>query len=467
MSKFKSLCQGRISLWLKNKKSGFTIIEALVVLFIFALITTTFYSVFTVGTKYIIESKNRLGALAVANEKMEIIRNLKYENIGVMGGEIEGNIPHEEDVIENTRSYHVHTLVEYVQDSFDGVFPADTAPEDYKKVTITVSWNNGGISKGEVELISRFVPSGLEVANAGDGILSINIFSDQPGGTGISETNVHIYNPDTGLNTDKETDASGSVTFMGSNVKNSIQKYEITITKSGYETVNTMPSYPTTSYNPTDVHASVVIGTINVANIVQNKLANLKISTSDYLGQPLPNVNFSIVGGRRMGTDFAYPYDPIYNFNTSTNTGTTGEKDFETVSPGQYLITLPESVTNTYEVIGEYPISSFSLFSDQNLDFEIKLANKSQTSLMLKVISDETSNPPVSGAEVKLTNALGYNVTQNTGNDGIIFFPVTADVFQSGTYNLEITADGFEKSDSQVTVNSGELKIESITLVGS
>jgi len=65
---------------------AFTLIEALVVLFVFSLITLTFYSVFTLGGAYIIESKNRLRAVSLANEKMEIIRNLEYDDIGVVGG---------------------------------------------------------------------------------------------------------------------------------------------------------------------------------------------------------------------------------------------------------------------------------------------------------------------------------------------------------------------------------------------
>jgi len=228
----------------KNKNKGFMLIEALTLLFIFALIMVTFYSVFTIGIRYIQDAKNRLGALAVANEKMEIIRNLKYDNIGTVGGTISGNIPQEQTVIENTRSYNVRTQVSYVDDPYDGLAYADTVWfEDYKKVIVTVSWSGVKTSE-EVKLISRFVPPGKEVAHAGDGILSVNIFSDQSGGAGVAGSKVQIVNPDTGINTYEETNASGNVTFMGSTVANSIQKYQITVTKDGYETVTTFPPYP-------------------------------------------------------------------------------------------------------------------------------------------------------------------------------------------------------------------------------
>ena len=54
----------------KSKKAGFTIIEALTVLFIFSVITLTFYGVITQGSKHLLSAKNRLGATVLANKKI-------------------------------------------------------------------------------------------------------------------------------------------------------------------------------------------------------------------------------------------------------------------------------------------------------------------------------------------------------------------------------------------------------------
>jgi hypothetical protein len=457
---------------IKNTKKGFTIIEALTVLFIFVLITLSFYSIFSVGLRLIADAKNRLGAMSIANEKMEIVRNLAYTNIGTVLGTVTGNISDDEDVIENTRQFHVHTLVLYKDDAFDGKYPADLIPNDYKNVVITVSWSGINSVTEKVELSSRFVPPGLEVINPGDGILSINVFSDQPGGTGIPSSSVRITNGDIApvLDTTVNTDSTGNIFLIGDKIKNSIQKYQIAISKSGYEIVNTMPPYPDTPYSPIDVHASVVIGSLNIINIVQNKLAILKISTSDYLGTSVGNINFDILGGRKLG----YEVDsegkitsiPVYNLKLSTQTGSDGEKDFGSISPGQYTVTLPSSVTDAYKIIGKDPIDSFTLFSDDTVDLEIKLASKTATSLMVKVLSDETGNPPVSGALVNLTKT-GYDNTLTTGADGIVFFPSTSDTFESGTYNLKITKAEFQENNSEVIINNNQLKEENITLTSS
>jgi hypothetical protein len=450
-----------------TKYKGFLLIEGLTVLFIFVLVTVTFYSVFSIGIRYIQDAKNRLGALAIANEKLEIIRNLAYDNIGTVGGTISGNIPQEQDVSENTRSYHVQTEVIYVDDPFDGIAYADTVWfEDYKKVTITVSWNNGGNSEN-IELVSRFVPPGKEVPHIGDGILSVNIFSDQPGGSGVVGSQVHIYNPETTIDTSLNTDGSGNATFMGSSVSDSIQKYQITVTKSGYETVTTMPPYPDSAYNPVDIHASVVTGTgsVNLKNIVQNPLANIKVSMVDYLDAPIVGSEFHLSGGRKLGTDIAEPYASVYNLNEDGVTDSDGEKSFNLISPGEYNFSLIGESFNDYEIINITPIAPFSLLSaDGTLNVTVKLASKTATALLISVVDDD-NDAPIVGANVKLTNtSLGYDVELETSGDGNVFFPSSADPFLPETYHMKITANGFSDNESDVVITAGNLRKDEVRL---
>lgn len=450
---------------LKNCNSGFTLVEALVFLFIFSLVMTTFYRMYSMGMVYIIDAKNRLGAISVASERMEIIRNMKYEKIGTVGGAVSGNIPQSLEVTENAAHYRVDTSVVLVDDILDETGLNDVAPGDYKKVTVKVFWNDGQRS---VELVSRFVPKGLEVPKPDQGILRINVFSDQPGGSGISGSSIHIVNTETGLVDNLTTDETGSFVLMGDKIEASIQKYQITLTKTGYETVNTLPAYPGTPYNPIDVHASVVLGVLNVINIVQNELANLRISTVDYLGSPIPNIAFDAVGGRIMGTEFKDPPNPpfanIYKLNESEATNGSGEKDFNDVSPGQYWASLDPAVTD-FVLIDTDPALPASLFSNQNLNLKMRLADKNTTSLLVTVRDSVDTNLLVDEASVKLSNGAGYDVTLLTAVNGNAFFPSAADVFQDGTYDLQVTKDGYNESNTQVTITNGNLKMETIALI--
>ena len=133
-------------------RKGFTLIEAMVFLFLFSIISVVFFQVYVVGSHMIIDSKNRLGATALANQKMEIIRSIAYGSIGTkhwngsawVFGIPGGDLLEDETVNVNTTQYSVHTFVQYVDDAFDGVAPADVIPTDYKRVRVTVSWGNEG-----------------------------------------------------------------------------------------------------------------------------------------------------------------------------------------------------------------------------------------------------------------------------------------------------------------------------------
>ena len=62
----------------RRYKSGFTLIEALVLVFLIVVVAVTFLSVFSSGTKGIIDSKKRLAAAEVASEKLEVVRKVSH-----------------------------------------------------------------------------------------------------------------------------------------------------------------------------------------------------------------------------------------------------------------------------------------------------------------------------------------------------------------------------------------------------
>jgi len=451
---------------LKNK-SGFTLIEAMVLLFIFSIITLTFYQVLSLGTRYIVFSKSRLGAIALANEKMEIARNLSYDNVGIYGGACAGAIPQDEDIEENGRVYHVHTLAAYIDDPYDGTLggsPNDENYKDYKLVKITVSWNNGGSDVGSVYLLARFVPPGLEAATFGDGILSINIFSDQEGGVGVPQATVRITNSDLGFDETRQTDDSGNTMIVG--VKESIKKYQISVSKSGYETVNTFPPYPDTEYNPVDTHASVVAGTLNLANIALNKTADLKIITQDYFGDSISNIAFSLKGGRKLGNEAIYPYSVVYNLDEDSQTNSSGEKSYSEISPGQYEFSLSESVSN-YSLIETEPAPPFLISPAQDLEFKVKLAPKNVASILIHVATENDPSPFI-GATIKLSNAFGYDEETTTDSNGSAFFSETeGQPLEVGEYTLKITADGYQEHSETINVEENQLSEREVLLIAN
>jgi hypothetical protein len=280
-------------------KKGFSLVESLVFLFIFMLISVVFLQVYVVGTRTILDVKNRLGATELANQKMEIIRSIEYGDIGTkikigntwLYGVPAGDLLQEEDISVNTHKYHVSTVVQYVDDSLDGEVsgtPQDTIPTDYKRVRVEVSWGNAATER--VVLFGNFSPPGTEVATTG-GVLLINVLKAD--GTGLSGATVHVANTALGVNTNAVTNSAGQVILPG--MPAAAQSYVVTVSKNGYFGATTYPPYPTSSYNPTNVHATVVLNKLNQLSIIMDSLVAIPIKTVDPFDQPLPGIHFNLL----------------------------------------------------------------------------------------------------------------------------------------------------------------------------
>jgi len=301
---------------LKNKKNGFTLIEMMVFLFIFVVSVLTFYKVFTVGTFAMANARSRLGGVQLANERIEIIHNLKYEDIGTIGGVPAGDLLQNETVSRSGKTYYVHTSIMYLDDSFDGTALAgtDTRPSDYKQVKVIVYWENGNPAKSTTA-VAYISPPGLESMYTG-GILSLNVIDSA--GVGVPSASIRIINNDITpvVDTTHTTNSSGNL-FLPE-AKPAGQTYELQISINGYFTVETYAPFPTSSFNPIDIHSNVVVATINQKTIILDKLANLNILTKTPMGDIVPNIDFALEGGRMLGDTTATPSAPTTSSTRST-----------------------------------------------------------------------------------------------------------------------------------------------------
>lgn len=462
--KFQAPClAGRQVDKLKTNKA-FSLIEIIVVVFIMSVAFVAFYTVSTVGTKYIIESKNRLAAVALANEKMEIIRNLEYNNIGILySAEIPGNIPASETVTANGRSYEVSTSVRYFDDPMDGEYPTDTIQNDYKQVMVTVSWNDSNGQSQSVSSASRFVPPGLETS-VGGSPLSINVISNT--GTIAAPvfvpvprpSSIHITNNSVVpiINDTASTDPDGHIMFPSARISSGSQ---ITITKTGYETIETMDS--TAAFIPIYRHVDVLLGASTQCSFEQNELSNLIVKSADYQNNSVDGIKFSIGGGKLIGHKadiFGVINVPVYSMeNTTGTTDSAGEKEYSNISPGNYTISMDSDPTYKF-VDFEPSMSPAELNPGDNMTYTIRVANTSATSLFL-TITDDAGNS-VSGATAKLTDSGGSTEIfsgKTSSLRGVIFYPDGATPLVSGSYDLVVEAIGFETKTETITIIDGNI----------
>ncbi len=438
--------------------SGFTLIEGLVFLFLFSLITAVFFQTFAYSTALIQQSKYRLGAIALANQKMEIVRSLSYEAIGTVSGIPAGDIQENETVPVNNSVYQVHTFVQYVDDAYDGTLsgsPNDAVPNDYKRVRVEVAWGSESDAE-KVALFSTFSPLGVEQP-AGGGTLSINILDSQ--GNGVSGATVRVVNSAVtpAVDVTATTDASGNLFFVGAPA--SVQNYRITFSKSGYFGSATYAPYPTTTFVPTDVHASVVDSVVNQTSFVMDYSSTLRLQTEDPFGVMVPNIDYRIDGGRQLGTNFGTGV-PVYDFGEDAATNGSGEREYENRSSGSYTWTLDSGETG-YRFVRLNPESAASgntidLSPNTTKTVEMILADTAVNGVLFTV-TNATDGTPISGASVRLTNTtLVYDETVTTSLYGKAYLPATATPgLVAATYDYAITATGYTTQNGTVTVSSG------------
>jgi len=459
---------------MRNTRSGFTLIEALVLLFIFSVVSVTFFQTYTIGTRLILDSKNRLGATAFANQKMEIIRSIDYDTLGTkhMDGGVwvygvpAGDLLQEEDVTTGATTYHIETFVQYIDDPFDGTagLGTDAIPNDYKRVRLTVSWGDRSSAR-TVGLISTVSPNGIETS-AGGGVLTINILD--AGGAGVTGANVHIVGSSTSINTNATTDSTGNVTLPGTPASTPLgsQDYTISVSKSGYYGATTLLPYAVSeTYDPVDEDMSVVADALNPITIVMDRASDIILHTKDPFGTAIPNVNFSLVGGRILGNSvppgtFTYGF-PLQN----TQTDGSGNKTFANESYGQY--TLTNSPVAPYEFFKFDPPETvagvLNVAPGVNKETTMVYIDTSIASAKIQV-TNNTDGAPIVGASVKLSNTiLGYDVTLTTDENGFVYFPSALPALTPDTYTIDITAPGFaDKTDTITIVTS--LARKTITL---
>ncbi|MBU1164070.1 prepilin-type N-terminal cleavage/methylation domain-containing protein [Patescibacteria group bacterium] len=209
----------------KNQK-GLSLIEVLFSVFILAILSIGIFSLFQIALNVLAENKARVGAVSLANEKMEIIRNLSYENVGTDGGWPSGDLEQTELITKNNIEYTVNIAINYVDDLFDGDCDTDLDCNDYKDVEIEVLWT-GHLGVRNVIMRTAVAPRGLETMTGG--VLRVSVFDAN--GDPVDNAQVHLVNNiiSPTINTNFYTNDSGQVIIP--DLEESLNTYQLDVTK--------------------------------------------------------------------------------------------------------------------------------------------------------------------------------------------------------------------------------------------
>lgn len=437
----------------KNKYSdsrGFSFIEGLIGVAVFSLVSYSVFGGYSKIIEAVGESRVKIAAVNLANEQLEIIKNMPYENIGIVGGVPQGNIPYEKNVSRDGTPFVVRTYVSNVDDSFDGTIggdPEDTSPSDYKSVDIEVlcpSCKN----YLPINISTLQSPKNLDDSNSSNGALLIKVYNAN--GQPVSGASVNIINTKVSpaININNTTNESGIFEVIGVPVGS--EAYQITVTKSGYSTERTYSSRDFSGSSPVKPNATVSSGKITQLSFYIDELSSLNISTVTKTCALVSSVGFNIASSKLIATSPAQ-LKYLQSFTTDTN----GNKNVSELEWDSYNISLNGS---TYSLAGSIPFSPVSLDPSSDLDLKIIVEQNIPKSLLVTV-KDSGTGLPISGATVNLVKS-GVDISMTTGRG---FLRQTDWSLGGGQANY-VDLLKYWSSDGNIETSSptGELKIKKI-----
>ncbi len=432
-------------------RAGFTLVETLVGIFIFAIISLGIYQ----GYLNIIELAKaaRVKGLAamVANQQIEIAHNLAYDDVGIVSGIPLGVIPREQTVVSANVSFLVTTTVRNIDQPFDGTIggtPNDTSPADNKLVAVEISCDT---CKNFNPLIvtSTIAPKNLE-GSSSNGALFVQVFDAN--GVVIEGAEVHIENNQASpaIIIDDTTNNDGMLQIV--DVPPGNFAYEVTVTKDGYSTAQTYLIDPSTNPNPLPPHSTVAAGQVTQISFSIDELSIFEINSITNLCAPVGSVPFNLLGAKTIG---ALP--TVYKYDQDFTTNASGAKSLPDLEWDTYNFTISSA---THDIAGTIPLLPIALSPGTTQNVSLIMAPKNPKSLLV-IVKDAVTGLPLSEANVQLTKS-GYDESQVTdrgflrqtdwvGGDGQSIFTDTTKYFA-----------GDAGGNIDYAINAGQVSLKNI-----
>lgn len=263
----------------QQTKSGFSLVEAIIVAALSALIFGALFSTFQYSLQLINNSRARLSALSIANDRMEYFRSLPYNDVGTVSGIPSGTIPQNSTTTLNGITFVERVLVEYVDDDADGQLLLDSNGiiSDYKRIKVEYTWSINN-STSSIALVSNIVPRSVETT-AGGGTVRINVIDENsallPGASVTLINNTLVP----AINITRATDASGAALFSGAPTSSD---YEVSVTAYiATDQYSTDQTYRASVSNPNPIVApfTVLEADISTLTFQIGELSDLTIKT--------------------------------------------------------------------------------------------------------------------------------------------------------------------------------------------
>lgn len=368
------------------------------------IIAVSVYQAYAATINAVRVSRLKITATALANEQFEIIRNLPYTDVGVVGSIPNGQVPHLQNLVRDNTEFVVETTIRNIDDPFDGTIggsPNDLSPADYKLAELEISCP-ACRNFTTLHFTTQVGPRNLETAST-NGALFVQVFdaSGQP----VSGADVHIVNNQAvpAIVIDDTTNNDGLLQIV--DAPPGVEAYEITISKSGYSADQTYQTGAPGNPNPTKPHATVALQQLTQISFAIDRTSTLDVaSVTDTCGS-LPSIEFSLDSSKLIGTN-----PDVLKYSAPHITDGSGTKTISGLEWDTYNLNLSDGL---YDLAGAVPLLPVALNPNTNQDFKLIVSPKDVRSVLVTV-KDASTQLPLSDATVRLEGA-GVDATLTTG----------------------------------------------------
>ena len=254
-----------------RREAGITLIETIMAIFIFGIVSTALITVLTSASAADAMSRQRTIALELAQQQVEYLRQLSYANVGIQNGNPPGVVVATQTKLVAGLWYTLKTRIRWVNDPIPSSFASSA---NYKQVRVTVTRNSDNM---QLARVYTYISSSTRTPFGGVNNAIINVTAqDYALKTALQNVAVSLNNgPEA---TSDVTDETGLVTFPAltpNPTSGNTSYYDIGTSLTNYQTLreDIGPLVPSPSLAATAAHVQVA--------------PSQTVSTTIYLYQPV------------------------------------------------------------------------------------------------------------------------------------------------------------------------------------
>lgn len=423
---------------------GFTLVETLVGTAVFLLIAITVWQGFVKTIEAVGVLRTRNTATALANELFEVVRNMPYEDVGIVDGLPAGKIPKTQIIEKDGRRFEITASVVNIDLEFDGVIggdPNDLSPADNKLVEFILSCVNcDGIE--DLDVTTTVAPQNLE-SSGDNGALFVQVVDAD--GSPIQGADVEIQNDDADPAFLVEETTNNDGMFQLVDAPPGTESYQITVTKNGFTTDKTYtPDEPENPF-PDKPHANVSTGQITQVTFAIDEFSEVNFNAVNQSCSSVNGLDFDFYGEKTIGED-------VLKYSKSLVTNSSGDVSLSDVEWDTYHLDITDA---GYYLAGSNPFLPIAISPGTEYDLDLILDAQNPNALLVRVI-DGNEGLPIASSTIELI--LDSTETKVTGQGSRI-----QSEWSSSGQELIGDETRYYSQDGNIDTSNGELKLTNIS----